>query len=71
VPDFGRGLKLEVVRPGGRVVRTVWLTAPQQGETATVELPQALYADHPGTWRARFVVRRSVRSAVAFTVRRP
>jgi hypothetical protein len=71
LPDALRGMKIEVIRPGGRIVRTVWLAGIRQGETVAVELPRALYEAHPGAWKARFVVRRSVRSAITFAVRAP
>jgi len=71
LPDALRGMKIEVIRPGGRIVRTVWLAGIRQGETVAVELPRALYHEHPGAWKARFVVQRSVRSAITFAVRAP
>ena len=71
LPDALRGMKIEVIRPGGRIVRTVWLSGARQGETVSVELPRALYLQHPGAWKARFVVQRSVRSAITFAVRAP
>jgi hypothetical protein len=67
-PHPQRGMKLEVTRPGGRIVRTLWLRRVPKGKTVSLSLPQALFADHPGTWHARFVVQRSVRSAISFVV---
>jgi hypothetical protein len=67
-PHPQRGMKIEVTRPGGRIVRTLWLRAVPKGKTVSLALPQALFADHPGTWHARFVVQRSVRSAITFAV---
>jgi hypothetical protein len=69
-PSVARGLKIEVVRPDGRIARTLWLSRPSEGETVTVLLEHASFAGHPGVWHARYVVRRSVRSAIAFTVRK-
>jgi hypothetical protein len=68
-PVVARGLKIEIVRPDGRVTRTLWLADPQQGETVSVTLDRVSLAGHPGVWHARYVVRQSVRSAIAFTVR--
>ncbi len=69
LPSRARGMKIEVIRPDGRIVRTAWLHDVSQGATVRVQVPRALFAPHPGRWRARFVVQRSVRSAVAFLVR--
>jgi hypothetical protein len=69
LPHLVRGAKIEVIRPGGRIVRTVWLPRVTAGVTVCVGLPRRLFADHPGVWHARFIVERSVRSALAFTVR--
>jgi hypothetical protein len=71
LPRLARGVKIDVTRPDGRIVRTVWLGRIRQGNTVRVELPPALYARHPGTWHVRFSVRRSVRAAIAFAVRGP
>ena len=68
LPGLARGVKIEVIRPGGRIVRTVWLPRVTVGGTASVALARRLFAPHPGVWHARFVVQRSVRSAIAFTV---
>jgi hypothetical protein len=67
-PQPQRGMKIEVTRPGGRIARTLWLRGVPKGETVSLSLPQALFAGHPGTWHARFVVQRSVRSAISFVV---
>ena len=67
-PQPQRGMKIEVTRPGGRIVRTLWLRGVPKGETVSLSLPRALFADHPGRWHARFVVQRSVRSAISFVV---
>jgi hypothetical protein len=67
-PQRQRGMKIEVTRPGGRIVRTMWLRGVPKGETVSLALPHALFADSPGTWHARFVVQRSVRSAIRFAV---
>jgi len=67
-PQPQRGMKIEVTRPDGRIVRTRWLSGVRKGDTVSLSLPQALFADHPGTWHARFVVQRSVRSAISFVV---
>ena len=69
LPTLARGVKIEVVRPGGRIVRTLWPGRVTVGGTVSVALPRRLFAGHPGVWHARFVVQRSVRSAIAFTVR--
>jgi hypothetical protein len=69
LPRVARSVKIEVIRPGGRIVRTVWLPRVTAGKTASVALAHRLFAGHPGVWHARFVVQRSVRSAIAFTVR--
>jgi hypothetical protein len=69
LPTLARGVKIEVVRPGGRIVRTLWPGRMTVGGTVSVALPRRLFAGHPGVWHARFVVQRSVRSAIAFTVR--
>ena len=69
LPRLARGVKIEVIRPGGRIVRTVWLRRVREGETVSVALPHRLFAHHPGVWHARFSVERSVRSAIAFAVR--
>jgi hypothetical protein len=65
-----RATKIEVVRPGGRVVRTRWLVRPRDGATVRVALAPASFAAHAGVWHARYVVQRSVRAAIAFTVRK-
>jgi hypothetical protein len=57
-----------VTRPGGRIVRTLWVGATPKGETVSLSLPKGVIAGHPGTWHARFVVQRSVRSAISFVV---
>jgi hypothetical protein len=67
-PHAARGLKIEIERPDGRIARTFWPERVRRGETLTVELRHASFAGHPGVWHARYVVRRSVRSAIAFTV---
>ena len=67
-PQPQRGMKIEVTRPGGKIVRTLWLRSVPKGETVSLSLPQAVFAEHPGTWHARFVVQRSVRSAISFVV---
>ena len=67
-PLAQRGMKIEVTRPDGRIVRTLWLRATPKGETVSVSLPQGVFAGHPGTWHAHFVVQRSVRSAISFVV---
>ena len=67
-PRPQRGMKIEVTRPGGRIVRTLWVRDVPKGGTVSLSLPQAVFADHPGTWHARFVVQRSVRSAISFVV---
>jgi hypothetical protein len=69
LPTLARGVKIEVIRPGGRIVRTLWPGRVTVGGTVSVALPRRLFAGHPGVWHARFVVQRSVRSAIAFTVR--
>jgi hypothetical protein len=69
LPTLARGVKIEVIRPGGRIVRTLWPGQVTVGGTVSVALPRRLFAGHPGVWHARFVVQRSVRSAIAFTVR--
>jgi hypothetical protein len=69
LPPIARGVKLEVIRPGGRIVRTVWLGRVRAGQTVSVALAHRLLAGHPGLWHARFIVQRSVRSAIAFRVR--
>jgi hypothetical protein len=72
LPRLARGMKVEVIRPDGRIVRTLWISrAIRQGETVPVTLARAVFARHPGRWRARFVVQRSVRSAITFAVRGP
>jgi hypothetical protein len=68
-PQPQRGMKIEVIRPGGRIVRTLWLSGLPKDEKISLSLPRALFAEHPGTWHARFVVQRSVRSAISFVVR--
>jgi hypothetical protein len=68
-PGVARGLKIEVVRPDGRIARTRWLGRLREGERVSVALPRASFAGHPGVWHARYVVRQSIRSAIAFTVR--
>lgn len=70
LPTFLRGMKVEVIRPDGRVVRTSWIRAPRQGETVPITLAHAVFGRHPGRWHARFVVQQSVRSAITFAVRR-
>jgi hypothetical protein len=70
LPRLARGIKIEVSRPDGRIVRTEWLSGIRLGETARVTLPRAIFARHPGRWKARFIVQRSVRSAITFAVRR-
>jgi hypothetical protein len=70
LPRLARGVKIEVIRPGGRIVRTVWLPRVTVGGNVSVALPHRLFATHPGVWHARFSVERSVRSAIAFSVRR-
>jgi|KBSMisStandDraft_5_1062788.scaffolds.fasta_scaffold74468_2 hypothetical protein len=67
-PQPQRGMKIEVTRPGGRIVRTLWVGATPKGETVSLSLPKGVIAGHPGTWHARFVVQRSVRSAISFVV---
>ena len=69
LPRLARGIKIEVIRPGGRIVRTVWLPRVTVGGSMSVALPHRLFATHPGVWHARFSVERSVRSAIAFSVR--
>ena len=69
LPDLERGMKIEVLRPDGRIVTTTWLHGVRQGQSVSVTVRRALFARHPGRWRARFVVQRSVRSAIAFAVR--
>lgn len=69
LPRLARGVKIDVIRPGGRIMRTVWLRRVREGETVSVSLPHRLFAHHPGVWHARFSVQRSVRSAIAFVVR--
>jgi hypothetical protein len=68
-PHAGRGTKIELVRPDGHIARTVWPGRVRDDETLTVELTHAGFAGHPGVWHARYVVQRSVRSAIAFRVR--
>jgi hypothetical protein len=68
-PGVARGLKIEVVRPDGRIAGTRWLGRLREGERVSVALPRASFAGHPGVWHARYVVRQSIRSAIAFTVR--
>ena len=70
LPTFLRGMKVEVIRPDGRIVRTSWIRAPRQGETVPITLAHAVFGRHPGRWHARFVVQQSVRSAITFAVRR-
>jgi hypothetical protein len=70
LPALRHGIKIEVMRPGGRIVRTLWLRDLALGATVRVPLARPLYERHPGRWRARFVVQGSVRSAIAFVVRR-
>jgi hypothetical protein len=67
-PRPQRGMKIEVIRPGGRIVRTLWVRGVPEGDTVSLSLPPAVFADQPGTWHARFVVQRSVRSAISFVV---
>jgi hypothetical protein len=68
-PGVARGLKIEVVRPDGRIAGTRWLGRLREGERVSFALPRASFAGHPGVWHARYVVRQSIRSAIAFTVR--
>ncbi|MDX6562413.1 MAG: hypothetical protein QOD65_2227 [Gaiellales bacterium] len=67
-PSFARGTKIEVVRPDGRIARTAWFGRVGKGEALRLVLPHSSFADNPGVWHARFIVQRSVRSAIAFTV---
>jgi hypothetical protein len=67
-PGSARGTKIEVVRPDGRIARTRWLGRLSAGETVSVALLPAAFAGYPGIWHVRYVVRQSVRSALAFTV---
>jgi hypothetical protein len=68
-PAVARGMKIEIVRPDGRIARTRWLGHLREGETVSVSLDRAAFAGHPGIWHARYVVRQSVRSAIAFRLR--
>jgi hypothetical protein len=68
-PVAVRGTRIDIVRPDGRIARTRWLGRLQDDETVSVALDRVSFAGHPGVWHARYVVRQSVRSAIAFTVR--
>ena len=68
-PAVARGMKIEIVRPDGRIARTRWLGHLREGERLSVSLDRAAFAGHPGIWHARYVVRQSVRSAIAFRLR--
>jgi hypothetical protein len=69
LPSLARGIKIDVIRPDGRIVGTTWLHAVSHDQTVRVTLARPVFASHPGKWRARFVVQRSVRSVTAFAVR--
>ena len=71
LPPNPQGMKVDVIRPDGRNARTEWLHAVSRGETVRITLTHSIFADHPGKWRARFVIHRSVRSAITFSVRAP
>ena len=63
-----RGMKIEVTRPDGRIVRTLWLRAIPKGETVSVSLPQGVFAGPPG--HLACALRRAALRALGDLVRR-
>ena len=69
LPDIQRAMRIDVVRPDGRIVATTWLRGVSRGQIVRITIARAVFARHPGRWQARFSVQHSVRSAIAFAVR--